>query len=68
MIGKLERGELPEFRTPPQQTFFGLLREHLQEGLFADPAYGGNRDKLGWKFLDAWSTASGDPRCTGALG
>jgi gluconate 2-dehydrogenase alpha chain len=24
---------------------------HLQEGLFADPAYGGNRDKLGWKFL-----------------
>ena len=51
LIEKLEQGELPDFRTPPQQGFFGLLREHLQEGLFADPAYGGNRDKLGWKFL-----------------
>jgi gluconate 2-dehydrogenase alpha chain len=51
LVGKLERGELPDFRTPPQQSFFGMLREHLQEGLFADPVYGGNRDKLGWKFL-----------------
>ncbi len=51
LVGRLERGELPDFRTPPQQRFFSMLREHLQEGLFADPAYGGNRDKLGWKFL-----------------
>ena len=51
LVGKLERGELPDFRTPAQESFFGMLREHLQEGLFADPAYGGNRDKLGWKFL-----------------
>jgi gluconate 2-dehydrogenase alpha chain len=28
--------------------FFALLRRHLTEGLFADPAYGGNRDTLGW--------------------
>jgi gluconate 2-dehydrogenase alpha chain len=51
LIGKLERGELPDLRTPPQQSFFVMLREYLQEGLFADPAYGGNRDKLGWRFL-----------------
>lgn len=51
LIRKLEQGELPDFRVPPQQDFFGALRAHLQEGLFADPAYGGNRDKLGWKFL-----------------
>jgi gluconate 2-dehydrogenase alpha chain len=51
LVGKLERGELPDFLTPPQQGFFDMLREHLQEGLFADPAYGGNRDKLGWRFL-----------------
>ena len=51
LVGKLERGELADLRTPPQQGFFGMLREHLQEGLFADPAYGGNRDKLGWRFL-----------------
>lgn len=51
LIAQLERGELPDFHLPPQQTFFALLRAHLQEGLFADPAYGGNRDKLGWRFL-----------------
>jgi gluconate 2-dehydrogenase alpha chain len=51
LVGKLERGELPDFLTPPQQGFFDMLREHLQEGLFADPAYGGNHDKLGWRFL-----------------
>ena len=51
LMGKLECGELPNLRTPPQQSFFVMLREHLQEGLFADPAYGGNRDKLGWRFL-----------------
>ncbi len=31
--------------------FFEFVRAHLQEGLFADPIYGGNRDKLGWKTL-----------------
>jgi gluconate 2-dehydrogenase alpha chain len=51
LVGKLERGELADFLTPPQQGFFDMLREHLQEGLFADPAYGGNHDKLGWRFL-----------------
>jgi gluconate 2-dehydrogenase alpha chain len=51
LVGKQERGELPDFLTPPQQSFFDMLREHLQEGLFADPAYGGNHDKLGWRFL-----------------
>ena len=28
-----------------------MLLAHLQEGLFADPAYGGNRGKLGWQLL-----------------
>lgn len=51
LIAGLERGELPELRTPSPRAFFDTLRAHLQEGLFADPMYGGNRDKLGWKFL-----------------
>jgi gluconate 2-dehydrogenase alpha chain len=51
LITGLEQGVLPNFRVPPQQEFFEMLRAHLQEGLFADPAHGGNRDKLGWKFL-----------------
>ena len=32
-------------------TFFGLLRKHMLEGIFGDPAYGGNRGYLGWKLL-----------------
>src|SRR5919199_1765543 len=51
LITELEHGALPNFRVPPQRDFFEMLRAHLQEGLFADPAYGGNRGKLGWKFL-----------------
>ena len=52
MISALGRGELPGFAVPDGRAFFALLRAHLQEGLFADPVHGGNRDKLGWRFLD----------------
>jgi gluconate 2-dehydrogenase alpha chain len=52
LIAGLEKGDLAGFRVPDQRGFFGMLRAHLQEGLFADPAYGGNSDKLGWRFLD----------------
>jgi gluconate 2-dehydrogenase alpha chain len=51
LITELERGILPDFRVPPQRDFFEMLCAHLQEGLFADPAHGGNRDKVGWRFL-----------------
>lgn len=51
LIGALERGQLPEFDVPDQVRFFHLLLGHCQEGLFADPIHGGNRDKLGWRFL-----------------
>jgi gluconate 2-dehydrogenase alpha chain len=52
LLGDLEKGQVPEFVTPESVTFFDLLRTHLQEGLFADPVYGGNRNKLGWKILN----------------
>lgn len=51
LLAEMEQGTLPDFRVPPPRDFFNMLRAHLQEGLFADPAYGGNRDKLGWRFL-----------------
>jgi gluconate 2-dehydrogenase alpha chain len=51
LLSELERGAIRGFRVPAQRAFFDMLRLHLQEGLFADPAYGGNRDKLGWRFL-----------------
>ena len=31
--------------------FFGLLMRNTMEGFFADPIYGGNRDKVGWKLV-----------------
>ena len=33
------------------QLFFGLLLTNTQEGFFADPLYGGNRDKAGWALV-----------------
>jgi hypothetical protein len=32
-------------------SFFAVLRLHTAEGMFSDPAYGGNRDMVGWKLL-----------------
>jgi gluconate 2-dehydrogenase alpha chain len=51
LLSEMEWDALPDFLVPSQRGFFETLRAHLQEGLFADPAYGGNRGKLGWKFL-----------------
>lgn len=31
--------------------FFRVVREHTIEGMFCDPAYGGNRDAVGWKLI-----------------
>ena len=48
----LEQGELTEqLPAAEQRDLFGLVVSHLQEGLFADPAHGGNKDAVGWKFL-----------------
>ncbi len=51
LLAQLERGELMGLAASTQQSFFALLCRHMQEGLFADPAYGGNRQMHGWKFL-----------------
>lgn len=32
-------------------TLFALAREHTIQGLFCDPAYGGNRDGVGWRLV-----------------
>jgi gluconate 2-dehydrogenase gamma chain len=36
---------------PPAREFFDMLYENVMQGLFADPIYGGNRDKAGWRML-----------------
>ena len=48
---EVENGTLPGLVEPAPGTFFELLRTHLQEGLFCDPVYRGNCDKLGWRVL-----------------
>jgi gluconate 2-dehydrogenase gamma chain len=35
----------------PSTIFFGLLWKHTVEGFFADPIYGGNKDKTAWKMI-----------------
>jgi gluconate 2-dehydrogenase gamma chain len=31
--------------------FFAVVREHVIQGTFCDPVYGGNRDAVGWRLL-----------------
>jgi gluconate 2-dehydrogenase gamma chain len=31
--------------------FFGILLNHVRQGMFADPIYGGNRNSVGWKLV-----------------
>jgi gluconate 2-dehydrogenase gamma chain len=35
----------------PGRAFFVALYQNVMEGMFADPIYGGNRDKIGWKMI-----------------
>jgi hypothetical protein len=51
LIGALEQNAAPNFRVIEAKAFFELVRSHLQEGLFSDPIYGGNREKAGWRVL-----------------
>jgi gluconate 2-dehydrogenase gamma chain len=37
---------------PDARTFFNLVLEHTQEGMFTDPYYGGNANFIGWDLLD----------------
>jgi gluconate 2-dehydrogenase alpha chain len=52
VLDVLERGELSEqLPATEQKALLALAISHLQEGLFADPVHGGNKDAVGWKFL-----------------
>jgi gluconate 2-dehydrogenase gamma chain len=46
----LEAGRI-ELASLSSRLFFGLLLRNTMEGFFADPIYGGNRDKTGWRLL-----------------
>jgi gluconate 2-dehydrogenase gamma chain len=46
----LEKGTI-DLGAIPATTFFGMLLGNTIEGYFADPLYGGNRDKAAWKAI-----------------
>ncbi len=46
----LENGKV-EVSGMPAKEFFKMLWQNTQEGYFADPIYGGNRDFAGWKLI-----------------
>jgi len=50
VLAGLESGSISLQQTDGAQ-FFALLLQNTQEGFFADPVYGGNRDMAGWKLL-----------------
>ena len=51
LVRLLDKGQLDVSPAHRQREFMDLVIAHMQEGLFADPLHGGNRDKQGWKFL-----------------
>ena len=40
-----------DLKEVPGATFFATLLGDTQDGFFADPAYGGNKDMVGWKLV-----------------
>lgn len=50
VLARLESGEIP-LDAVDSKVFFDLLLRNTEEGFFADPMYGGNRDKAGWRLI-----------------
>ena len=57
LLEDLEKDEFPPFGVVPSAAFFELFRANVIEGMFCDPAYGGNQDLVGWR----WIGFSGQP-------
>ena len=51
VIADMEARRLPGFAVPDQWRLWDLMRAHMQEGVFADPSYGGNRGCAGWRAI-----------------
>jgi gluconate 2-dehydrogenase gamma chain len=50
VMSELESGKL-SLQAVSGSFFFNILLANTFEGFFADPIYGGNRDKIGWKLV-----------------
>jgi gluconate 2-dehydrogenase gamma chain len=54
----LENAEI-DLPSLSSKLFFTILWRNTEEGFFADPMYGGNRGKVGWKLLGFPGVSSG---------
>jgi gluconate 2-dehydrogenase gamma chain len=50
IIAGLENGHV-QLERASGRGFFDILIQNTQEGFFADPLYGGNREMVGWKMI-----------------
>jgi gluconate 2-dehydrogenase gamma chain len=50
VLRDLEAGKI-ELPGVPARAFFAMMHTNTIESFFADPMYGGNRDKAGWKLV-----------------
>ena len=51
IIDALADGTASGFGDPSAALFFTTVRDHVTEGFFCDPVYGGNRDMVGWRLI-----------------
>jgi gluconate 2-dehydrogenase gamma chain len=58
VLQALEHGKV-DLPSLSSKLFFDILWRNTEEGFFADPMYGGNHDKIGWKLLGFPGVASG---------
>jgi gluconate 2-dehydrogenase gamma chain len=61
LLEQLEKDEIT-LTSLSSKFFFDLLWRNTEEGYFADPLYGGNRDKVGWRLLGFPGVPSGHYR------
>src|SRR5262249_36837703 len=51
VLQDMEQGRVTFESSVSAQEFFNLLLTTAMQGFFADPVYGGNRDKVAWKMI-----------------
>lgn len=62
LLTALASDDIEGFNEASANEFFDLLRQNVIEGLFADPLYGGNHRRQGWRWIGypGVATAHGD--------
>lgn len=51
VVAVIADGEADTFEEPSASLFFDTIRQDTIYGMFADPAYGGNLDMVGWRLI-----------------